>query len=61
MPDLSDNEVHSLLHDAARLFDGKTAETPHGQTAIETMTQVCLMMQLAILSAQINSQTEPGE
>lgn len=56
---LSDNEVHSLLHDAARLFDGKTAETPHAQTAMATMVQVCLMMQLAILSASVR--TEPEE
>lgn len=61
---LSDNAVHTLLHDLQERVGDAVGETVHGDTAIETVRRILMFTQLAHLTASEKAAgrlTDPDE
>ena len=48
---LSDNHVHDRLCAASEIIGTATAETVHGQSALETARRALVLLQIALIKA----------
>lgn len=58
-PPLSDREIYDLLHEAQRLFIGRSGETTHGETVIKATLKTLSGMQLGILLIEAKAGQTP--
>lgn len=56
---MSDQDIYEALHQAQRLFIGRTAETVHGETVIKATLKTLSGMQLGILLIEAKAGQTP--